>query len=78
MDVSKEVKGQLIAQELQTYENTRYLLSLRHRVNKKINAPAETLKAIEDELVKIEMAMDELKIVQKELLKPAIVKDNGK
>jgi len=84
MDVSKEVKVQLIEQELATYENTRYLLSLRHRVNVKIKSPAETLKAIEDELVKIEMALDELKEIQQEL-NPAetkmltpVLQNNGK
>jgi hypothetical protein len=66
-DIPTDVKSQLIAQELQTFENTRYLLGIRHRVNKKINAPAEQLKAIEDELIRIEMALDELKAMQKEL-----------
>jgi DNA repair exonuclease SbcCD ATPase subunit len=83
-DIPNEVKAQLLAQELATYENTRYLLSLRHRVNKKINAPAETLKAIEDELVKIEAALDELTAIQKELasmqtrILAPVIHDNGK
>ena len=82
MDISNEVKTQVITQEIVTYENTRYLLSIRHRVNKKIGSTPEQLKVLEDEMVKIEMALDELKAIQKELSQTRILtpaaSNNGK
>lgn len=84
-DIPNETKTILLSQELATYENTKYLLGIRYRVNKKIGAAAETLKAIEDELVKIEMALEELKAIQSELtkhnpriLEPVAMSANGK
>ena len=71
------VKVQLLNQEIATYENTRYILGIRYRVNKKIGNTAEQLKALEDELVKIEQALEELKAIRAELA-PEKAGANGK
>ena len=71
------VKVQLLNQEIATYENTRYILGIRYRVNKKIGNTAEQLKPLEDELVKIEQALEELKAIRAELV-PEKAGANGK
>jgi len=71
------VKVQLLNQEIATYENTRYILGIRYRVNKKIGNTAEQLKPLEDELVKIEQALEELKAIRAELA-PEKAGANGK
>lgn len=68
MNVSVEDKLLLIEQEIAMYERTSYILSVRHRVNKKIGSSAEQLKALEDEMAKIEQALDELGKLKKELV----------
>jgi hypothetical protein len=65
-EISVEIKKQILAQEVQTYENTLYLLQVRYRVNKKLDNK-DAMKAAEDELIKIEQALDELRGMQKEV-----------
>lgn len=60
-DVPQFVKHNIILQEIQMYKNTRYQLQLRHRVQKAIGGTADQLKAIEDELLNCEKALDLLK-----------------
>lgn len=67
MEVSKDVKILIIEQERQAYENTKYQLSLRYRVTKTIGGTQEQLKSIEDEISKIEQALDALDKIKKEL-----------
>ena len=76
-DINTAVKAQLLNQEIATYENTRYILGIRYRVNKKIGNTAEQLKPLEDELVKIEQALEELKAIRAELV-PEKAGANGK
>ena len=76
-DINTAVKAQLLNQEISTYENTRYILGIRYRVNKKIGNTAEQLKPLEDELVKIEQALEELKAIRAELV-PEKAGANGK
>jgi len=76
-NIDTAVKVQLLNQEIATYENTRYILGIRYRVNKKIGNTAEQLKPLEDELVKIEQALEELKAIRAELV-PEKAGANGK
>lgn len=64
-----EIKKQILQQEISMYHNTRYQLEIRHRINKKLGNTPEQLKAIENELVKIESALAELDIIEKEFEK---------
>jgi hypothetical protein len=66
-EISNEVKYQIINNEIALYKNTRYQQELRYRVGKRIGQTQEALKPIEDEIVKIEMAIDELEKALKEL-----------
>jgi len=56
-DISASVKRQIITQEIELYKNTRYQFQLRARVAKALNTD---IKPIEDELLKIEQALDVL------------------
>lgn len=61
-EVPADVQIALVNQELQMHHNTIYILSVRHRVNKKLGneeAAKANVKEIEDH----EKAVDELKIV---------------
>ena len=62
-EITKEVKLTLLKNELAVYHNTVYILSVRHRVNKKLGQTEEQLKPIADEMAKAEMAIDELQKV---------------
>jgi len=53
-----EEKIQIIKGEIKMYENTKYLMALRYKVNKNIGVPPEQLQAVQDELVKMEQAID--------------------
>ena len=66
-EINKEIKLIIIEQEESAYENSKYQLSLRHRVQKAIGGTPEQLKSIEDEMAKIEQALDELDKIKGEL-----------
>lgn len=66
-DVPAMVKRGIISQEIMLYKNTRYQSQLRHRVQKAIGGSQDQLKAIEDELLKIEQAIDFLEQELKEV-----------
>lgn len=66
-DIPIEVKLQLLKNEIAIHSNTIYALGIRHRVNKKLGHTDEQLKSISDEIVKSEMAIDELEKIIKEL-----------
>lgn len=55
------VKRDIIKAEIQMYRNSRYQTELRHRVQKAIGGKPEMLKALEDDLVSFEAALDLLK-----------------
>jgi hypothetical protein len=57
-EISPEVKRALIENEITLWRNTAYQAQLRHRVNKKLGADEQALKALEDELLKAEKAVD--------------------
>ena len=66
MEIDQNIKIEILKQELTIYENTKYLLKIRYRVNKTLEN-TEAMKATEDELVKIERAIEELnKILDEE------------
>ena len=67
-DVSNETKLTILQQERQMWLNTRELMTIRYRVNKRV----DDKKAMEDitkELTKIETALDELDKMFTELQK---------
>lgn len=51
-DLPLEVQRALIQNELAQHKQAEYVLTLRYRVSKKIEAPAEDLKVIQDALYK--------------------------
>ena len=55
---TKEVKALLIQNELQQHKQAQYVLTLRHRVAKRIDASSEELKQIEELLLKTEKYID--------------------
>ena len=57
-NVPVEIKKVLIENEIALHNNSAYQLSLRYRVNKKLGASGEELKALEDEMQKHEQAID--------------------
>jgi len=59
-DVSNEVKKQIIDNEINTYRNTIYLLTIRYKVGKKIGQTDEQLEPIKNDMVRSEQALDEL------------------
>lgn len=65
--IPEAVKIALIEQEVSIYQNTRYQLQLRHRVQKSIGGTEEQLKPIEDDLAKMERALDELEKMRREV-----------
>lgn len=67
MEPTKEIKLQLLVNELALHENSKYILSVRHRVSKTVKSSPEVLKQIEDELAQHEMAIDEINKLIKEL-----------
>ena len=69
MEISKEVKIQIIENEIAAHLNGQYLLEMRYRVSKKIGASPDELKAITDELTKLAAKLDEWETVKSELEK---------
>ena len=67
MEPTKEVKVRLLEQEISIYESSLYVLEVRYRVAKKINADKQNLEEIQKEIEQHTMALDELKIVLKEI-----------
>jgi len=67
MEIPNEVKLQLLNNEVVSHKQAVYVLSIRHRVNKKLGHTPEQLKALEEDIAKSEMAIDELEKVIKEL-----------
>ena len=65
-EVPTETKIQLIQQERQMWLNTREMMVIRHRVNKRLNNP-EAMKSCEKELENCETAIDELSKILAEL-----------
>ena len=66
-EIPNEIKIALIQNEIALHKNTSYQLQLRHRVNKKLGGSAEELKALQDEMVKHEQAIEILNEELKEL-----------
>jgi len=58
-EISIEIRKAILEQELETHLALRYRLEVRARVNKKIGADPGTLKAIVDDLERVEMAINE-------------------
>ncbi len=68
---TKEIKLQFLKQEIAGHQQAIYILSIRHRVNKKLGQTEEQLKPLADDIVKSEQAIDELEKIIKELEKDA-------
>lgn len=64
-EVSKEVQEFVLGEEITAWKNTRYQLQIRYRVNKAIGNE-QACRAIEDELAKCELALDELEKIRGE------------
>ena len=64
-DLDKTTKLALIQNELAGNEQAKYILEVRHRVNKKLGN-VEANETVEKELVKIEGTIDELTKILKE------------
>jgi len=65
-EVTTETKLAIIAQERQMWLNTREMMTIRYRVNKRIGN-AEQLKQTEKELENCETALDEIDKIFTEL-----------
>jgi uncharacterized protein YPO0396 len=55
---TKEVKAALIQNELLQHRQVAYILTMRHKVAKRIDAPSDELKQIEELLLKTEKYID--------------------
>jgi hypothetical protein len=63
-EIPQIIQVQIVKQEIQMWLNTRWQLDMRHRVTKRIGGE---LKAIEEEMVRAEGALDELKAILGEI-----------
>ena len=63
-EVPKQIRIQIVQQELQMWRNTAWQLEMRHRVTKRVGGD---VKAITDDLVKAEGAIAELEAMLKEI-----------
>jgi len=59
-EIPTEVKREIIMAEMSMWQNTAYQAEVRHRVNARIGATAEAQKAVEDQMVQCEKALDAL------------------
>lgn len=59
-DIPISIKKQIVKQEMEQWEVTRYQLEVRHRVNKRIGSSADVMKSIETDLERCEKAIDAL------------------
>ena len=75
-DISIEVKRSIIDGECAMWRNTLYQAEVRHRVNARIGATAEAQKAVEDQIVQCERALDALAEELKVLVAPAPMQPN--
>lgn len=69
MEISNEVKVQILDNEIAALLQTQYLLETRYKVGKKVEADPEQMKTIKEQLVKIQMQIDETEAIKKELSK---------
>ena len=60
IEIPIEVKRSIIEGEAAMWRNTLYQAEVRHRVNARIGATAEAQKAVEDQMVQCEKALDAL------------------
>lgn len=74
MEPTKEIKIELLENEIRLHENTLYILEIRHKVNKKIGAESNVLENIAHEMTQHNIAIDELNNLLKELKKMDIPK----
>ena len=65
--VPKVVQKQILEQETAMWQQTRYRLTVRHRVNKKIGADESVLAALVQELEQCEKVLDALSSEMKAL-----------
>jgi len=68
-DLAPQVKLALIQREIMEWKQLRYTMEIRHRVNKRVGAPPETMSAVEQELERCEKALDALREMEAELQK---------
>ena len=60
-ELSLEIRQAVLQQELETHLALRYRLEVRGRVNRKIGADENTIKAILGDLERVEAAIDTLR-----------------
>lgn len=67
-DIANSIKRAIIEQELTMWRNSQYQLTIRHKVQQKLDNK-EQVKAVESELEKCEIAIDVLQAELKGLEK---------
>lgn len=63
-EIPQQIQIQIVKQDLQMWQNTRWQLDMRHRVTKRIGGD---LKSIDEEMVRAEGAIAELETILKEV-----------
>jgi nanoRNase/pAp phosphatase (c-di-AMP/oligoRNAs hydrolase) len=58
MDIDKEIKIQIIQQELKIYHNTMYQLSVRYKVFEKAGVKPDQISAILTEMEQVQKILD--------------------
>ena len=65
--ITSELQRAVITQQIAEWEQARYSAEVAHRVHTKLKSGDAALKDFTDRMIKAEMALDELKVMLKEL-----------
>ena len=65
--ITSEIQRAVIQQQIAEWEQARYSAEVAHRVHTKLKSGDAALKDFADRMIKAEMALDELKVMLKEL-----------
>ena len=65
--MTPELQRAVIQQQIVEWEQARYSAEVAHRVHTKLKSGDAALKDFADRMIKAEMALDELKVMLKEL-----------
>ena len=65
--ITSNTQRAVIAQQIAEWEQARYSAEVAHRVHTKLKSGDAALKDFADRMIKAEMALDELKVMLKEL-----------
>lgn len=70
-ELPSQVRLAVLQGEIMEWQRLLYALEVRHRVNKRIGSPQDTLDAIAKEMERCERALDVLREMEAELEKDA-------